>query len=221
MHFLLSPTNKKTIFYFVQSLCRFLPFRPSRRLAKYSTESHVMVRRDRRSGRLLGMIRLRDRRAHCGCFSSSGSLAMLMAIRRASSRVSRLAAVGGASRPDSLYHWGCRSALRDVIPPKGARYEDTCVDRCTALDGLAGRRTATATTGAWCRRPDKHFDPSKQRSSMYRGNGCDFLQPTHQPEPRGLRIEHRVCRIECHVRNERRLRIERRGRSWCRLKPWY
>jgi hypothetical protein len=36
----------------------------------------------------------------------------LIAMRRASSRVSRLAAVGGASPPDSLYHWGCRSALR-------------------------------------------------------------------------------------------------------------
>jgi hypothetical protein len=56
---------------------------------------------------------------------------------------------------------------------------------------------------------------------MYRGNGCDFLQPTHRPEPRGLRIEHRVFGIERHVWNQRRLRIERRGRSWCRLKRWY
>jgi hypothetical protein len=108
-----------------------------------------------------------------------------------------------------------------AIPAQGARYEDTCVDRCTALDRLAGRRAATATTGAWCRRPDKQFDPSKQRPYMYRGNGCDFLQPTHRPEPRGLRIEHRVFGIERHVWNQRRLRIERRGRSWCRLKQWY
>jgi hypothetical protein len=50
-----------------------------------------------------------------------------------------------------------------AIPAQGARYEDTCVDRCTALDRLAGRRAATATTGAWCGRPDKHLDPSKQR----------------------------------------------------------
>jgi hypothetical protein len=133
-----------------------------------------------------------------------------------------LAAVRGVRPRLILYIIGAVGPRYGVIPANGARYEDTCVDRCTALDGLAGRRTATATTGAWCRRHDKHFDPSKQRSSMYRGNGCDFLQPTHQPEPRGLRIEHRVCRIERHVRNERRLRIERRGRSWCRLiRQWY
>jgi hypothetical protein len=54
-----------------------------------------------------------------------------------------------------------------VTSANGARYEDTCVDRCTALDGLAGRSAATATTGAWCRRPAKQFDPSKQRPYMY------------------------------------------------------
>jgi hypothetical protein len=123
-----------------------------------------------------------------------------------------------AQSPETLfrYHWGCRSAHGAA---KGVRYEDTCLDRRTACGGLAGRRAATATTGAWCRRPDKQFDPSKQY--MYRRNGCDFLQPTHRPEPRGLRIKHRVFGIERHVWNQRRLRIERRGRSWCRLKQWY
>jgi hypothetical protein len=92
-----------------------------------------------------------------------------------------------AQSPETLfrYHWGCRSAHGAA---KGVRYEDTCLDRRTACGGLAGRRAATATTGAWCRRPDKQFDPSKQY--MYRRNGCDFLQPTHRPEPRGLRIKH-------------------------------
>ena len=56
---------------------------------------------------------------------------------------------------------------------------------------------------------------------MYSRNGCDFLQPTRRPEQRGLWIEHRVFWIERQVWNERRLRIERRGRSWCRLKQWY
>ena len=58
--------------------------------------------------------------------------------------------------------------IRDgAIPAKGARYEDVSLDHRTAFGGLAGRSAATATTGPWCRRPDKQFDPSKHRPYMY------------------------------------------------------
>jgi hypothetical protein len=114
---------------------------------------------------------------------------------------------------------GAGRTVRDVCHSSEREHgsEDICVDRRTAFGGLAGRCAATATTGAWCRRQDEQFDPSKQRPYMYRRNGCDFLQPTHRSEHRGLRIEG----IERHLWNERRQRIERRVRSWCRLKQWY
>ena len=130
--------------------------------------------------------------------------------------VSRLA--WGASPSDFLYHWAVGSRGTGAISAKGARYEDVCVDHPTAFGGLAGRSAATVTTGPWCRRPDKQFDPSKHRPYMYSRNGCDFLQPTRRPEQRGLWIEHRVFWIERQVWNERRLRIERRVRSWCRIR---
>jgi hypothetical protein len=52
------------------------------------------------------------------------------------------------------------------VKTKGARYEDVSVDHRTAFGGLAGRSAAT-TTGPWCGRPDKQFDPSKHRPYMY------------------------------------------------------
>jgi hypothetical protein len=145
---------------------------------------------------------------------NSHSLAMFAAIRRVIPGWAGW--LGGASPFDFLYHWAVGSRGTGAIPAKGARYEDVCVDHPTAFGGLAGR--SAATTGPWCRRPDKQFDPSKHRPYMYSRNGCDFLQPTRRPEQRGLWIEHRVFWIERQVWNERRLRIERRVRSWCRIR---
>jgi hypothetical protein len=54
---------------------------------------------------------------------SPASLAILAAIRRASSRVSSLARQlrMDAFPPDSRYHWGCRTAGRVAVAAKGAR----------------------------------------------------------------------------------------------------
>jgi hypothetical protein len=82
-------------------------------------------------------------------------------------------AVTGAPRTFLPWIAARRSSSRQMpwvratgaIPAKGARYEDTCVDRRAAFGGLAGRSATTA--GAWGRRPDKQFDPSKHRPYMY------------------------------------------------------
>jgi hypothetical protein len=49
------------------------------------------------------------------------------------------------------------------------------------------------TTGAGCRRPDKHVATPRYRRYLPRGNSRDVLQRTQQPEQWGLRIEGRVA----------------------------
>ena len=65
---------------------------------------------------------------------------------------------------------------------QGAYYEETCVDRRTALSDVASRG-AVSTTAAGCRRPDKQFVTHRYRRYLPSGNGGDVLQCTHKPEP--------------------------------------
>jgi hypothetical protein len=113
----------------------------------------------------------------------------------------------GADCNNSKRRWtlldiiGAVGARTGAIPAQGARYEDTCVDRCIALDRLAGRRAATATTGAWCGRPDKHLDPSKQRplyvlKEWLRLSATNPPARTSRATDRAPRLRDRAPRLE-------------------------
>ena len=97
-----------------------------------------------------------------------------------------------------------RTNSRYSVSVNGARYEDTRLDRCTALDGLArSSANVTHTTTTRYKWPDKQFATHQYRRNLPTGNGCDVLQRGQRPEQRGLRIKYSVA-IEYWGRSERR-----------------
>jgi len=116
-------------------------------------------------------------------------------------------------------------------PPKNeSADEETRVDHCTALGGVASRSASryphnnghlNRHNNGHLKRDNnahlkRHNNQHLNRRYLRRGNGCDVLQRTHRPEHEWLWIEQRD-RVECCVRIEQRdrvegrVRIERRG----------
>jgi hypothetical protein len=94
-------------------------------------------------------------------------------------------------------------------------YEETGVDFCATLGGVAGRSPSRyvewSTTDGWSGRPVSNDASPNDRRLLHRGNDRNVLQRTYWPKHEWLRVEGGV-HIEQRVHIQWRVRIEQRCR---------